>query len=299
MEAITCCLKAVTHEGDTVLIQDPCYFGIIQALECLNLKVATIPSHPETGIDVDDLREACQTLNIKACILVSNFNNPDGACLDTNKKKEIAAFAESRQIPLIEDDVYGELFFEGSRPDSIKAYDKEGWVMYCSSFTKSLLPGFRLGWCIPGRFRSEVARIKSMHGTTATFTQRIAEELLSSGTYNRHLQRFRIALQKNLMHIRTLIEQHFPEGTKISRPKGGLVLWIKLPEVLNTTKLQKLLFEQGISYAPGELFSANGGYDYYLRLSFGNLWEPKIEKGLIKFGRLLSDIYEKSLVEYD
>ncbi len=289
LEAMVCCLRAVTHEGDTVLVQDPCYFGIMQALECLNLNVATIPSHPETGIEIEELKTACKELNVKACILVSNFNNPDGACLDSDKKREIAAFANSQQIPVIEDDLYGDLFFEGSRPDTIKAYDNDGWVMYCSSFTKSLLPGFRLGWCIAGKFRYEVGRIKSMYnGSTATFTQRIAGELLSAGIYDRHLKKLRIALQKNLIRTRTLIEQHFPQGTKISRPKGGLVLWVELPEPINTVALQNAVFDHDISYAPGELFSAKGDYQHYLRLSFCNLWEPKTEKALIKLGQLFS-----------
>lgn len=292
MEAIICCLKTVTQPGDTILVQDPCYYGVMQALECLDLKVATIPSHPETGIDVEDLKRACNKLNIKAGILVSNFNNPDGACLSTEQKKQIAAFANEKQIPVIEDDLYGEIFFKGSRPDTIKAYDKDGWVMYCSSFTKSLVPGFRIGWCAPGRFVHQVARTKSMHnGSTSNLGQQVVQQLLEQGTYDRHLQKFRIELNKNLVRTTTLIEQHFPEGTKISRPTGSLVLWVELPANLNATRLQDAAFKQDITYAPGELFSADGNYQNYLRISFCNLWEPKIEKALIKLGKFFSEAY--------
>lgn len=293
MEAVICSLRAVTQAGDTVLIQDPCYFGIMQALECLDLKVTTIPSDPETGIKVADLVNACEKLKIKACILVSNFNNPDGASLSTEKKKQIAAYASSRQIPVIEDDLYGDLFFEGGRPDTIKSYDKDGWVMYCSSFTKSLLPGFRIGWSAPGRFIQEAARIKSMYnGATSTFSQRIVQQLLNSGTYDRHLQKFRQELRNNLIRTTMVIEQYFPEGTKISRPKGGLVVWVELPENMNTVTLQDMIFEQQISYAPGEIFSAKGDYQHYLRLSYCNLWESKTEKALVKLGQIFSTFHE-------
>jgi DNA-binding transcriptional MocR family regulator len=297
MEAIICCLKTVTQPGDTVLVQDPCYYGIMQALEYLDLKVATIPSNAEKGIEVADLKDACSKLNIKACILVSNFNNPDGASFSTEQKKEIAAFANQKQMPIIEDDLYGELFFKGSRPDTIKAYDEGGWVMYCNSFTKTLVPGFRIGWCAPGRFVQQVARIKSMHnGSTSNFGQRVAQQLLEQGTYDRHLQKFRQELNKNLVRTTTLIEQHFPEGTKISRPTGGLVIWVELPEALNAAKLQDEAFNKDVTYAPGELFSAKGDYQNYLRISYCNVWEPKIEKALIKLGQLFNAIYEESLV---
>ena len=290
MEAILCCLTALTRAGDTVLVQDPCYYGVMQALECMNLKVATIPSHPETGIELADLKEACKKLTIKACILVSNFNNPDGAILSTDKKRQIAAFAEEQKIPVIEDDLYGEIFFSGSRPDTIKAYDREGWVLYCSSFTKSLVPGFRIGWCAPGRFGFEVTRVKYMlNGSTSNFSQRVVQQLLHTGTYDRHLQKFRLELHKNLVRTTALIEQVFPEGTRITRPKGGLVVWVALPGVLDTTKLQDAVFKQELAYAPGEIFSAGGGYHNYLRISYCHLWSPKIEKAIVKLGQIFTD----------
>jgi DNA-binding transcriptional MocR family regulator len=294
-EAILCCLKAVTQPGDTVLAQDPCYYGIMQILECLDLKIATIPSDPETGIAVNDIKRACKKLNIKACVLVSNFNNPDGASLSTEGKKQIAEFANTHHIPVVEDDLYGELFFKGSRPDTIKAYDTDGWVMYCSSFTKTLVPGFRIGWCAAGRFTYEVARIKSMHnGATSNFSQRVVLQLLSSGLYERHLQKFRLELNKNLIRTINLIGQHFPGGTKVTQPKGGLVIWIELPENINAVTLQEKAFQHDVSYAPGEIFSAKGDYQHYMRISYCNLWDNKVENALIKLGQLLSAICQNS-----
>lgn len=284
-EALNLCLRAVTLPGDTVLVQEPCYYGIMQSLEWLNLKAVAIPCHSETGIDLYDLEEACRRRNIKACILVSNFNNPTGACLSSDKKKKIADFANRNKIAVIEDDIYGELFFGPARPDTIKSYDKAGWVLLVNSFSKSLFPGFRIGWCAPGRFGYEVARFKSMNnGATANFSQRVLHDLLNAGTYDRHLQQFRRELHKNLLRASRLIEQHFPPGTKITRPKGGIVVWVELPKHIHAIKLQDAAFEKGIGIAPGEIFSANGAYKNYIRISFCTLWTPKTEKALVKLG---------------
>lgn len=291
MEGVVLCLKAVTKEGDTVLVQDPCYYGIMQALEYLNLKVVTIPCHAETGIDILDLEDACKILPIKACVMVSNFNNPNGACLSSEKKRQLADFANSKKLPVIEDDIYGDIFFRGNRPDTIKTFDEGGWVLSCSSFSKSIAPGFRLGWCMPGRFTYEVARLKSMqNGSNCSFTQRVFHQLLSSGVYERHLKKFRIALQKNLVRTTHLIEQHFPEGTKISSPFGGLVIWVELPKHIHAVQLQDAAFALGISYAPGEIFSAKGDYQNYLRISYCGLWDIRTEKALIKMGDLFKSV---------
>ncbi|KPH14393.1 PLP-dependent aminotransferase family protein [Chryseobacterium sp. ERMR1:04] len=280
-EAILCCLKAVTKPGDTVLVQDPCYYGVMQILECLNLKVATIPSHPTTGISVDNVKEAFEKLSIKACVIVSNFNNPDGASISSEAKKQLAELAKINHIPIIEDDIYGELFFKSSRPDTIKSYDTDGWVMYCSSFTKTLIPGFRIGWCAAGKFVDQVARIKSMHNhSTSTFNQRVVLQLVNSGAFEKHLQKFRLELHKNLNHTISIIEQYFPAGTKITRPNGGLAIWIELPESINTSDFQEKAIENNVSFAPGEIFSSKGDYQNYIRISYCFLWEKKLKMHL-------------------
>lgn len=288
-EAINLCLKAITQPGDTVLIQDPCYYGVMQSLEFLGLKAVAIPCHAETGIELRDLEEACSKLPVKACLLVSNFNNPTGASLSSEKKKKIAAFAARHKIPVIEDDLYGDLYLGHGRPDTIKTYDKNGWVLLCNSFSKSLFPGFRIGWCAPGRFGYEVTRFKKMNNVaTASFSQRVLQELLHTGIYDRHLQQFRKLLQQNLLRTSSLVERHFPKGTRMTRPKGGIVLWIELPKRINAVQLQDAAFEQGIGIAPGEIFSAQNGYKHYIRLSFCNLWDAKTEKALAKLGALCS-----------
>ena len=290
-EAIFCCLKAITQPGDIVLVQDPCFHGIMQVLECLNLKVATVPSHPEEGISIENVKEICGKMPVKACIFVSNFNNPDGASINTATKKELAEWANSSQIPIIEDDIYGELFFKGNRPDTIKTYDTHGWVLYCNSFTKTLIPGFRVGWCAAGRFTDQVARMKYINNhSTSSFDQRVILQLLQSGLFERHLQKFRLELHKNLNRTIDLIEQYFPGNTKITRPNGGIMIWIELPEHINTTIFLDTAFDNDVSYVPGEVFSSKGEYLNYIRISYCSLWENKVEKALIKLGNLISAI---------
>jgi len=290
-EALNICLKAVTNPGDTVLVQSPCYYGIMLALEGLGLKVITIPCHSDSGIDVDVLVDVCRSMAVKACILVSNFNNPNGASLNSIKKARLAAFAAKYKIPIIEDDIYGDICFSGKRPDCIKSYDESGWVMYCSSFSKSLAPGFRIGWCAPGRFSYEVARIKLMQNSASnTLMQSAIYELLESGSYDRHLKKFRLELQKNMVRTIRLVEKHFPVGTRISSPAGGLVVWAELPAPINTTELQDTALDQGVSYGPGELFSNDGDYKNYLRISYCNQWDAKIERALENLGGLFSAI---------
>ena len=288
-EALNLNLRAITKPGDTVLVQEPCYYGVMQCLEFLDLRAVTIPCHSDTGIDIDDLTAACNKYDIRACILVSNFNNPTGAMLSSEKKKKIAAFANQHKLPIIEDDIYGDLYLEGSRPDTIKTYDKNGWVLLVSSFSKSLSPGFRLGYTAPGRFTYEVARFKSMNnGGTAHLLQKVLYELLHTGAYDRHLQQLRKQLHKNLLLTSRLIEQYFPKGTKLTRPRGGLVLWVELPKHVNAVQLQDAAYEQGIGLAPGEIFSASAGYKNYIRISYCTQWGTKVEKALAKMGKLAS-----------
>ncbi|SEW51557.1 aminotransferase-like domain-containing protein [Chitinophaga arvensicola] len=293
-EAMVCCLKAVTQPGDTVLVQEPCFFGIMQILELLGLKMATIPSHPTTGISVENIKAACRKLAIKACVFVSNFNNPDGASISTDQKKQIAGLANTLQMPIIEDDIYGDLFFKGGRRDTIKAYDKDGWVMYCSSFTKTLAPGLRIGWTAAGRFTYDVARIKAMmNHSTSCFSQRVILQLLTTGVLEKHLQKFRLEMQMNQHRYIAVIEKHFPAGTKVTQPGGGIYLWVELPDAVNTSVFLEKAFEHNISYAPGEIFSSKGKYLHYIRLSYSGLWEKKAEKALIKLGKLLGEHIEK------
>lgn len=287
LEAIQLCLRAITKPGDTVIVETPCYFGILQCIEQLDLKVIEIPSDTINGIDLEQLETTAKKFKISACLFVSNFNNPNGVKLTENKKQAIAAFANKTKTPVIDDDIYGDIYFGQSRPGNIKTYDTNGWVLLCSSFSKTLVPGYRVGWCAPGRFAEQVRKIKATTNVaTASIVQQSLIELLGTGAYDRHLRKMRSTLHRQMLLTIQTIEDHFPKGTKLSRPDGGFVLWIEFPKKINAFTFQIKALEQDIDIAPGPIFSSKGDYKNYIRISCHNTWNEKVEKALEKLGRL-------------
>jgi DNA-binding transcriptional MocR family regulator len=288
MEALVMCLKTVTQPGDTVAIENPTYFGIFQVIELLDLRVLEIPADPLTGVDPDHLEALMDKFPIKACVFVPNFSNPLGGCMPDEKKQALVELITRRQIPLIEDDIYGELYFGRHRPKTCKTFDKEGWVLHCSSLSKSLAPGYRIGWVLPGRFTEEVIRMKMMHTVTgATITQQAIAHFLSIGRYEYHLKKLRKALHTQCLRYLQGIMQYFPENTKVSRPQGGFVIWVELDKKLNAYHLYQEALKHQISVAPGQLFSARGQFGNCLRISYARPWDEEVEEGLKTLGKLI------------
>jgi DNA-binding transcriptional MocR family regulator len=288
IEALVMCLKAVTKPGDTVAIESPSYFGIFRIIESLGLKVLEIPTDPVTGIDLDHLAKGIKKFSIKACVFVPNFSNPLGSCMPDEKKKMLTELVTKHRIPLIEDDIYGELYFGRNRPKTCKTFDREGWVLHCSSFSKSLAPGYRIGWAIPGRFTQEVLRLKTVHTLASpSITQLAIAHFLSIGRYEYHLKKLRKALHTQCLRYIQGIMQYFPGDTKVSRPQGGFVLWIELNRQVNAYKLYQEALRHRISIAPGQIFSVQGQLGNCLRISYARPWDPEIEDGLKTLGRLV------------
>ncbi|HWB94846.1 MAG TPA: PLP-dependent aminotransferase family protein [Puia sp.] len=289
MEAVAMCLKAVTRPGDTIAIENPTYFGIFQVIESLGLKALEVATDPVTGIDPDHLAGLISKFPIKACVFVTNFGNPLGFCMPDEKKRALVQLLSQHCIPLIEDDIYGELYFGSSRPKNCKSFDKEGWVLYCSSLSKSLAPGYRIGWTLPGRFTEEVMRTKMMFNVTGTtITQRAIAHFLGIGRYEYHLKKLRKALHTQCLRYLQGILQYFPPGTKVSRPQGGFVLWIELDQQLNTYRLYQEAVKHNVSVAPGQLFSAQGQFGNCLRISYARPWDAEVEEGLRIVGKLVT-----------
>jgi len=288
LEAITICLQAVTSPGDTVAVECPTYFGIYQAAETLGLKVVEITSCAVNGIDLDCLQKAISSCSIKACVVVPNFNNPLGSCIPDEKKKQLVEIITKHNIPLIEDDIYGELYFGKNRPKTCKYFDKKGMVMHCSSLSKSVAPGYRIGWTIPGKFFDEVRQIKRIHNITCpTLTQAAMSHFLKTGRYEYHLKNMRKALHtQSLRYVQAIID-YFPADTKISRPHGGLVLWLELNKKVNSFKLRAEAMKHKISVVPGRIFSASCNYSNFIRISYGKPWTDDVDYGLMMLGRLI------------
>jgi DNA-binding transcriptional MocR family regulator len=285
MEALNLCLRAVAKPGDTIAVESPTFYGILQA--SLGMKALEIPTHPRDGIDLDALDRAIRSHKVRACLLIPNFNNPLGSCMPDENKKQLVEMLARREIPLIEDDIYGDLYFGNVRPKVTKSFDKNGLVLLCSSFSKTIAPGYRVGWTVPGRFKSQVQHLKTMTTVASpTLPQIAVAKFLESGGYDRHLRRLRKALATQVQRMILAIRESFPEGTRVTRPAGGFVLWVELPRRIDAIELYHRALEQRISIAPGPIFSAKQKYPNFIRLSCGQPWSDRLEQALAALGRL-------------
>ena len=288
MEAVTLSLRAVTQPGDTVAIESPNYFGIFQALESLGLKVVEISSDFVNGMDLEKLESAIRKFPVKAVVTIPNFNNPLGGCIPDEQKKKLVEMITRYQVPLIEDDIYGELYFGKKRPRTCKTFDRLGWVMHCSSLSKSLAPGYRIGWAIPGRFMEQVKQIKRIqHISSPTLTQAAVAHFLQNGRYEYHLKNLRKALHTQCLRYIQAIIAYFPADTRISRPHGGFVLWVQLNPRVDGFRLRAEAMKHHISIVPGKIFSASGGNENCIRISFARPWSEDVDYGLMMLGRII------------
>lgn len=295
LEAITMCLKAVTKFGDTVAVECPTYFGIFQAIESLGLRVVEISSDPTSGVQLESLEKAIKKYQIKACVFVPNFNNPLGSCMPDLNKKKLVELITRHNIPLIEDDIYGELYFGKTRPKTCKYYDTKGMVMHCSSLSKSLTPGYRIGWTIPGKFFEEVKELKRIQNISSpTITQVAIAHYLKNGRYEYHLKNLRKALHtQSLRYVQSIIS-HFPKDTRISRPQGGFTLWLELNKKIDSFRLRTEAMKQQISIVPGKIFSASNCYSNCIRISFGKPWDEQADRGLMALGKMIIRMQKES-----
>lgn len=288
MNALSLSLKAVTELGDTIVVESPGYFGILQLAEGLGLRVIEVRTDAETGIDIDMLKKVLETKKVKAVILMSNFNNPLGCSVPDENKREIVKMIQHHHIALIEDELYGDVYFSPNRPKNCKAFDDSGLVMWCSSFSKTLAPGYRVGWVAPGLWLEKVKRFKMYQQiSSATLQQEAIALFLENGRYEHHLRRLRNTLHSNCLQYIRAIDEYFPSGTSTSHPKGGFLLWVEMAKHIDTYQLYKLALRYGISIAPGRMFTLKDQYHNCMRLSYGLPWSHKVDDALKKLGRLV------------
>ncbi|MGO4303994.1 aminotransferase-like domain-containing protein [Cupriavidus sp. RAF12] len=287
LEALNLCLMAVTQPGDVVAIESPGFYAALQALERLKLKAVEIPVDPVDGVDLDTLEAAIGRHPIKACWFMTQFHNPTGASMPEDKKQALVALLTRHQVPLIEDDVYGELYFGDRCPLPAKAFDTDGLVMHCSSFSKTLSPGFRIGWVAPGRFGEAIRHLKLMTTLSAGVPTQVAlAEYLQHGSYDKHLRRLRHVLETRQGQMITAIGQHFPDEVRVSRPDGGYFLWVEFASGFDALALHRAALAEGIAIAPGPIFSARQGYRNCIRLNYGHAWDARAEAAVATLGAL-------------
>ena len=290
MEGLNLCLQAVTRPGDLIAIESPTFYAGLQASERLGLKVIEIPSHPREGVSLTALEDALRHHPIKACLLMLNFANPTGSLVTDARKKELVSLLHRYQIPLIEDDVYAELYFGKQAPLCTKAEDRDGFVMHVSSFSKCLAPGYRLGWVAAGRYAGQIQRQKLSTSLATTVPVQIAlADYLKHGAFENHLRQLRRKLAEQEAGLVTAVERHFPEGTRLARPRGGYFLWLELPRQVDTLRLHQQALARGISTAPGPIFSAKREFGQYLRLNFGHPESTGQQQAVATLGQLIAE----------
>jgi len=287
MEALNLAVRAVASPGEVIAIESPTYFAVLQIIESLGMKAIEIPTHPRAGMDLEALSRAIRKHRVRGCISITNCHNPLGFILDDEYKKRLVELLAKHNVPLIEDDIYGDLAFSPVRPKPAKAFDTEGMVLLCSSFSKVLAPGFRIGWIEPGRYREAVRRLKFINTIAApSLPQLVIAEFIQSGGYDRYLRGLRQTLSSQQQLYSQAAARYFPAGTKISRPAGGCVLWLELPKSVDALKLYRLAALRNISIIPGVIFSASGQFTNYIRLSCGFPLDDFIDNALRTLGKL-------------
>ena len=287
MEALNLCLQAVSQPGDVVVVESPTFYAALQALERLHLKAVEVATDPREGVDLDALAALLARQPVAACWFMPSLQNPLGALMPPTRKQALVALLAQHRVPLIEDDVYGELYADLRRPPPAKAFDKDGGVLHCASFSKCLAPGYRVGWAAAGRYAAAVQRLKMMSSLATALPPQLAiADYLAQGGYDRHLRQLRAALAAEQQRARRLIERHFPAGTRVTRPAGGYFLWLELPATVDALALHQKAMARGISTAPGVLFSADRRFAHHMRLNVGHPGDPKVDEALRTLGEL-------------
>jgi DNA-binding transcriptional MocR family regulator len=287
-EAMSLALQTVARRGDVIAVESPTYFSVLRLIEKLGMLALEIDSDPETGINLDSLEYALDTMDITAMLLVPNFNNPTGSLMPENSKRQLVSMLNEREIPLIEDDVYGDLYFGSERPSIAKQFDQQQQVLSCSSFSKTLAPGFRMGWIVGGRYHEKLLEWKQASSSASPSIQQLATaEFLRSGQYDRHLARLRKAFRSQVEKARFMIARLFPEGTRISDPQGGFVLWVELPRNINCFDVYSEALQHNIGITPGMLFSATRKFRNYIRINCGFPWTDETELALQQLAELI------------
>lgn len=290
-EALNIALQCVAKAGDVIAVESPCYFGILELIENLGMLALEVPICPEDGLTVQDVKKAISKHPVKACIFSSTIANPMGSVLEDKAKQHIVELLENNNIALIEDDVYGDLYFTEKRGTPAQKYSKKGLVITCSSFSKTAAPAYRIGWVASKKFSPKCAQLKrALSCSSSNMNQITLFEFVRSGDYERYLTQLRSVLLTNKTRMLNLLQQLLGKNIRISDPKGGCVLWLELDKTINSAVVFQLALDQNISVSPGTLFSPSNRYQHCLRLSYGLPWNDQVEAGI----KVLAEIIQKA-----
>lgn len=290
-EALSVSLRALCQPGDVVALDSPSFHGVMQTLKGLGIKALELPTDPRHGINLPALEMALEQWPIKAIQLTPTCNNPLGYTMPDANKLALLRLAQRFDVAIVEDDVYGDLAYRYPRPRTIKSYDEDGRVLLCSSFSKTLAPGLRIGWMAPGRYLEQALHLKYIGtGATATHPQMALAEFIANGHYEPHVRRLRAQYQRNRDLMIDWVTRYFPAGTRASAPQGGFMLWIELPEAFDTLRLNRHLLPKGVQIAVGSIFSASGKYRNCLRMNYALKATDTLERAVRIVGETIKEL---------
>jgi DNA-binding transcriptional MocR family regulator len=290
-EAINLCLQAVAKPGDTIAVESPTFYAMLHAIERMGMRAVEVPTDPQTGISIEALAAILERQKVAACMVMPNFQNPLGFQMPDERKRALVELLAERDIPVIENDVYNELYFGDSHPSSLKSFDTKGLVLHCASFSKSLTAAYRIGWALPGRYTAQVEKLKFLNTlTTPSLPQMAIAEYLQNDGYDQHLRKVRKAYAQQANIMAAAVRRFFPEGTRVSQPRGGYVLWVELPAGVDSMQLYAQALDRKITVGPGTMFSVAGSYSNFIRLNYSYPWSAETEAAIKTLGRLVATL---------
>jgi len=300
-EALHLCLSSATQRGDIIAVESPCYYGFLQMANLRGLKVIEIPTDPSHGISVDALKLALEQWPIKAIMVTSRYSNPTGGSINSEKQKQLVELARQFDCQIIEDDIYGELALDSSALSVIcekgpvntviKTHDTDDRVMYCSSYSKTVGPGLRIGWCIPGRNKKAVIQAQRFSTmATSSLPQLTMASYLQNGHYDKHLRSLRQMVTENIKLFSQTVQYNFPKGTRLSVPAGGFILWICMPEKVSSIELLHRAQAESISIIPGDIFSNSDQFNHYIRLNCATPWNEDVKHAIARLGEIAKEL---------
>lgn len=291
VEAVSICLTVVARPGDVIGVESPTYRGFLQQIEEKSMYALELPTTLNEGVDLEKLEDKLKSCNVKACLLNPSYQNPLGFVMPTENRKKLVELLNRMEIPIIEDDVFGDLHFHEQRPPTLKSFDQKGLVLYCSSFSKTLAPGLKVGWIIPGRFLDRIMEVKSNLNLSSTkLNQHLIVQFMRNGSYDRQLRQIQNELRKQMFDITRAVMRYFPKDTKISSPEGGLNLWVQLNDSIDAVELYKEALQDNILVVPGVLSSGSGKYRNCIRIGCGQALDKKLEKTIQTVGNIIYDM---------
>ena len=289
-EGLNLCLRAVARPGDTIAVESPTFYVMRKAAERLGMRVIELQTNPKEGIDIQGLSEFLVRGRIDACITMPNFQNPLGFVMSDDNKRALVELAARHQMPLIENGVYNELYFGNEPPTTLKSFDKTGTVLHCGSFSKSLGGSVGVGWILAGEYRAEIEQLKFLSTfSTSALSQVAVAEFLAQDGWDQYLRAARLELKQRCEIMRGMIKRFFPEGTRISEPIGGYLLWVQLPDGVDALQIARQAMKQGVSVTPGKIFGNSPSFCQCIRINYSFAWTPEVEAAVKKLGTIVSD----------